>query len=170
MQTGENEQALRKIIDFTRFLGILVLILHFYFSCYGAFNELHFTYPIVNRVLVNIYKLSIFRSLLIVKSVALGFLIISLIGTKGKKAENIKFSTALTYSLLGLALYYSSAIFFKLQASYLIIAALYISVTTIGFLLFLTGVSMMYRIINVNLSKDIFNDENLSPGGEETGK
>jgi hypothetical protein len=167
MQTGENEQALRKIIDFTRFLGILVLILHFYFCCYGAFSELHFTYPIVNRVLVNIYKLSIFKSMLIVKSVALGFLIISLIGTKGKKAENIKFSTALTYSLLGLALYYLSAIFFKLQASYLLIAALYISVTTVGFLLFLTGVSMMYRIINVDLSKDIFNDENETFPQEE---
>jgi len=167
MQTGENEQALRKIIDFTRFLGILVLILHFYFSCYGAFSELHFTYPIVNRVLVNIYKLSIFKSILIVKSVALAFLIISLIGTKGKKAENIKLSTAITYSLLGLVLYYSSGILFKLQVSYLLIAALYISVTTIGFLLFLTGVSMMYRIINLNLNKDIFNDENETFPQEE---
>jgi len=95
MQTGENEQALRKIIDFTRFLGILVLILHFYFSCYGAFSEMHLTYPIVNRVLVNIYKLSIFKSILIVKTVAIAFLIISLIGSKGKKAENIKLSTAI---------------------------------------------------------------------------
>src|ERR1700710_1693590 len=104
MQTGENEQALRKIIDFTRFLGILVLILHFYFSCYGAFSAMHFTYPILNRILVNIYKLSIFKSMLAVKSVALGFLIISLIGTKGRKAENVKLSTALTYSILGLLL------------------------------------------------------------------
>src|ERR1700755_672076 len=116
MQTGENEQALRKIIDFTRFLGILVLILHFYFSCYGAFRELHFTYAIVDRVLVNVYKLSIFKSILLVKSVALTFLIVSLIGTKGKKAENIKVSTALTYSILGLMLYYLSGILFKLQA------------------------------------------------------
>src|ERR1700743_681330 len=167
MQTGENEQALRKIIDFTRFLGILVLILHFYFSCYGAFSELHFTYPIVNSVLINIYKLSIFKSILIVKSVALAFLMVSLIGTKGKKAENIKFTTALTYSILGLMLYYLSGIFFKLQASHLLIASLYIGVTTIGFLLFLTGVSMMYRIINVNLSKDIFNDENETFPQEE---
>jgi len=167
MQTGENEQALRKIIDFTRFLGILVLILHFYFSCYGAFSEMHFTYPFVNRILVNIYKLSIFKSILIVKSVAIAFLIVSLIGTKGKKAENIKLSTAITYSLLGLTLYYSSGILFNLQVSYLLIAAFYISVTTIGFLLFLTGVSMMYRIINVNLNKDIFNDENETFPQEE---
>jgi len=167
MQTGENEQALRKIIDFTRFLGILVLILHFYFCCYGAFSELHFTYPIVNRVLVNIYKLSIFKSILIVKSVALVFLVISLIGTKGKKADNIKFSTALTYTILGLLLYFSSSILFKLRLSYVLIAAFYISITTIGFLLFLSGISMMYRIINVNLSKDVFNDENETFPQEE---
>ncbi|MDB5122417.1 MAG: conjugal transfer protein TraG [Mucilaginibacter sp.] len=167
MQTGENEQALRKIIDFTRLLGILVLILHFYFSCYGTFSELHLTYPVVNRVLVNIYKLSIFKSILVVKSVALAFLVISLIGTKGKKAENIKFSTTLTYSILGLSLYYLSVILFKLQVSFLLIAGLYIGITTIGFLFFLTGVSMIYRIINVNLSKDIFNDENETFPQEE---
>jgi hypothetical protein len=167
MQTGENEQALRKIIDFTRFLGLFVLILHFYFSCYAAFNELHIAYPIVNRVLVNIYKLAIFRSMLITKSVALMFLIISLIGTKGKKDEHVKLSNAITYAILGLALYYSSGILFKLQAAYLIIAGIYISVTTIGFLLFLSGVSMMYRIINVNLGKDIFNHENETFPQEE---
>jgi hypothetical protein len=167
MQTGENEQALRKIIDFTRFLGILVLMLHFYFSCYGAFSQLHLAYPIVDRVLMNIYKLSIFNSLMVVKSVSLAFLIVSLIGTRGKKAENIKFSTALTYTILGLFLYFISGIAFKLQLSYILIAAIYISVTTIGFLLFLSGISMMYRIINVNLSKDIFNDENEAFPQEE---
>jgi hypothetical protein len=34
--TGENEQALRKIIDFTRLASIVVLVLHFYFFCYRA--------------------------------------------------------------------------------------------------------------------------------------
>ncbi|MHB8208619.1 conjugal transfer protein MobC [Mucilaginibacter sp.] len=167
MQTGENEQALRKIIDFTRFLGILVLMLHFYFSCYGTLSELHITYPVVDSVLANIYKLPVFKSILIVKSIALAFLIISLIGTKGKKAENIKFSTALTYTILGIFLYFISGVAFKLQLSYLLIAASYISVTTIGFLLFLSGISMMYRMINVNLSKDIFNDENETFPQEE---
>ena len=167
MQTGENEQALRKVIDFTRFLGVLVLILHFYFSCYGAFSQLHVTYPIVDKVLVNIYKLSIFKSILIAKSVAIAFLIVSLIGTKGKKAENIKFSTGLTYTILGLTLYLISGIAFKLQLSYIPIAAIYIAITTIGFLLFLSGISMMYRIINVNLSKDIFNDDNETFPQEE---
>ncbi|MFA6245316.1 MAG: conjugal transfer protein MobC [Mucilaginibacter sp.] len=167
MQTGENEQALRKIIDFTRFLGILVLILHFYFSCYGAFKELQLTYPIVDRILVNIYKLPIFKGILIVKSVAIGFLIISLIGTKGKKDEHIKLSNAVAYALIGLALYYLSGLIFKLQASFLLVAGLYMLATIIGFLLFLTGVSRMYRVIDLNLSKDVFNHENETFPQEE---
>jgi hypothetical protein len=167
MQTGENEQALRKIIDFTRFLGILVLILHFYFSCYGAFNELHIAYPIVNRVLINIYTLVIFKSMLIAKSVAIAFLMISLIGTKGKKDEHIKISNAITYATLGLVLYYLSGILLKLQVPYILVAGIYITTTSIGFLLFLSGVSMMYRIININLSKDVFNHDNETFPQEE---
>ncbi|WP_374950045.1 conjugal transfer protein MobC [Mucilaginibacter sp.] len=167
MQTGENEQALRKIIDFTRFLGVLVLVFHFYFSCYGAFKELHINYAIVDRILVNIYRLPIFKTVLVVKLVAIGLLIISLIGTKGKKDENIKLGNAVTYTLLGLVLYFSSAILFKLQVSQLVLATAYISVTSIGFLLFLTGVSRMYRIININLSNDIFNHENETFPQEE---
>ena len=167
MQTGENEQALRKIMDFTRYLGILVLILHFYFSCYAAFAELHLTYPILNRILSNIYKLPIFKSILMAKSAALILLIASLIGSKGKKAENIRLSTAIIYSLIGVFLYYLSGILFKLQLSNLVIGAIYISVTTVGFLLFLTGVSLMFRIININLSTDIFNKDNETFPQEE---
>jgi hypothetical protein len=167
MQTGENEQALRKIIDFTRFLGVVVLIFHFYCSCYGAFKELHITYAIVDRILINIYRLPVFKTVLVVKLVAIGFLIVSLIGTKGKKDEHIKIGNAVTYSLLGLLLYFLSGILFKLQVSPVAVATAYISVTSIGFLLFLTGVSMMYRIINVNLSKDIFNHENETFPQEE---
>ena len=167
MQTGENEQALRKIMDFTRFLGIVVLILHFYFSCYGAFRELHLSYPIVDRVLVNIYRLPVFKNMWVAKSVAIGLLTVSLIGTKGKKTEDIKLPNALTYTLLGLILFYASGVIFKLQLSYHSIATIYVSLTSVGFLSFISGVSKMYRILNVSLSNDIFNHENETFPQEE---
>ncbi|MEZ2337306.1 conjugal transfer protein MobC [Mucilaginibacter sp. RCC_168] len=167
MQTGENEQALRKIIDLIRFTGILILILHFYFSCYGVFYELHLSLPIVDQILAHFYRLPVFKSALLAKSVAIGFVIISLIGTKGKKAENFKLLNALTWSGLGLALYYASGILFKLRVSYLVITALYISVTLTGFLLFLTGISILFRILHVNLNEDIFNRENETFPQEE---
>jgi len=39
INTGENEQGLRKIIDMTRMISIIVLLLHFYYYCYNAFAE-----------------------------------------------------------------------------------------------------------------------------------
>lgn len=167
MQTGENEQALRKIMDFTRYLGILVLILHFYFSCYGAFEQMHMSYPIVDRILVNIYKLPIFKNSLLTKSLALIFLIASLIGSKGKKDQKVRLANAITYVVLGLLFYYLSGILFRLRLSNLAIGIIYTSVTSLGFLLFISGVSLLFRIININLMDDIFNKENETFPQEE---
>lgn len=33
--TGENDQAMRKILDMTRLISIAVLVIHFYKECYG---------------------------------------------------------------------------------------------------------------------------------------
>jgi len=167
MQTGENEQALRKITDFTRFLAIIILILHFYFSCYGAFRQLHFTHKVTDHILVNIYKLSFFRNGLLTKSIALLFLAISLIGTKGKKDEKITWAKNLTHAGMGLAFYYLTGLLFHCKLSLLSMAGLYITLTSAGFLLFLAGVSKLFRIISIKLTRDIFNAENETFPQEE---
>ena len=51
MNTGENEQGLRKITDMTRLMSIVVLALHFYFYCYQAFKEWELTAEIADRLL-----------------------------------------------------------------------------------------------------------------------
>ncbi|OYX96528.1 MAG: hypothetical protein B7Y76_08795, partial [Sphingobacteriia bacterium 35-40-5] len=51
MATGENEQGLRKIMDFTRLLSIAILVIHFYLLCYAAFREWELTTSIVDRIL-----------------------------------------------------------------------------------------------------------------------
>jgi hypothetical protein len=38
MHTGENEQALRKILDMTRLISITILLIHFYYYCYSVFE------------------------------------------------------------------------------------------------------------------------------------
>jgi hypothetical protein len=111
--------------------------------------------------------LGIFKTVLIAKSVALVFLIASLIGSKGKKDEKVKLSNALTYWLLGVSLYYLSGIFFRLNLSHLTVGVIYIAVTSVGFLLFIMGVSYLFRIISINLSNDIFNKENETFPQEE---
>jgi hypothetical protein len=167
MQTGENEQALRKIIDFTRFLGIVVLLFHFYFTCYGAFEQLHWNYAIVNRLLARMYKLSVFSNIVMTKTVALVFLIVSLMGSKGRKDEKVSLKRAVYYGLIGLTLYYISGLILWLNGSYFLLACFYISVTATGYLLFLAGASLAFRIIKVNLNRDIFNRENETFPQEE---
>ncbi|QQL50590.1 MULTISPECIES: conjugal transfer protein MobC [Mucilaginibacter] len=167
MQTGENEQALRKIIDFTRLLSIAILIVHFYLSCYPAFQILGLTKPFVNHILLPLSKMVVFAKVLYAKLAALLLLMISLVGSKGKKDESIKASRIMIYCLTGLIFYFISSLFLTLRYPATTIALLYIGVTAIGYMLLLSGVSLLFRMLKLNLGKDIFNKENESFPQEE---
>jgi hypothetical protein len=82
MNTGEDVTALRKIVDFTRYISIFILSVHFYLSCYVAFENWHWTTEITNHILENIAKTGLFSGFLTAKISALVCLIISLIGLK----------------------------------------------------------------------------------------
>jgi hypothetical protein len=167
MQTGENEQALRKIIDFTRLLSIAILIIHFYLSCYPAFQILGLTKPFLNHILLPLSKMVVFAKVLYAKLAALIFLMVSLVGSKGKKDESIKASRIFIYCIIGLTLYFVSTLFLTIHYSATTIAVLYIGVTVVGYMLLLSGVSLLFRMIKLNLGKDIFNKENESFPQEE---
>jgi hypothetical protein len=102
MQTGEDEKSLRKIMDMTRMLGIVVLLLHSYYYCYGAFQEWHLTAPIGDRILANIARTGLFHHFHTSKLIALGCLVLSLIGTRGRKSEKLNYRMALAYLVAGL--------------------------------------------------------------------
>ncbi|MDB5004449.1 MAG: conjugal transfer protein TraG [Mucilaginibacter sp.] len=158
MQTGENEQALRKIIDFTRLLSISVLLIHFYLSCYPAFQQLRLTHKIVDHVLLPLSKMAIFKTTIMAKLSALALLIVSLIGSKGKRDDKIRPKTIVTYCTTGLLIYFFS--------SYLS-GWLYIGATSFGFLLFMTGGGLLFRMLKLKLGGDIFNKENETFPQEE---
>ena len=71
MQTGENEQALRKIMDMTRLISIVILAIHFYYYCYTAFKEWHLVSEFTNTILGNIVKTGLLSSFLKSKLFAL---------------------------------------------------------------------------------------------------
>ena len=167
MQTGENEQALRKIIDFTRLLSIAILIIHFYLSCYSAFQILGLTTSFVNHILLPLSKMVIFAKALYAKLAVLVLLMISLVGSKGKKDESIKARRILVYCIIGLILYFVSTLFLSIHYPATTIAVLYIGVTVAGYMLLLSGVSLLFRMLKLNLGKDIFNKENESFPQEE---
>jgi hypothetical protein len=167
MQTGENEQALRKIIDFTRLISIAILVIHFYLCCYPAFLELKLTHKIVDHILLPLSKLAAFKTAVIAKLSALLLLIISLVGSKGKRDEKIRPKTIATYCVTGLLLYFISGLFLTLPLTVKAVAALYITITAFGYLLFMTGGGLLFRILKLKLGGDIFNKENETFPQEE---
>src|SRR5436305_14982418 len=99
--TGENEMGLRKIIDLTRMISIVLLLLHWYYYCYGAFDAWKLTHPITDRMLLNLSKSGLFSNFHKSKLFSLLFLFISLIGARGRKSESHKFRTVTAYLVTG---------------------------------------------------------------------
>lgn len=167
-QTGENEQALRKILDMTRLISIVILTIHFYYYCYAAFQEWELSSTFSDRILGNIYRTGIFSNFVKSKLIALGFLAISLLGAKGRKDEKLNYKTAFAYLITGLLLYFASYLSLMLQLPAQEKTVVYISITSIGFLLILSGGTLLSRIIkNKFNNKDIFNKENETFPQEE---
>ena len=108
MHTGENEQGLRKILDMTRLISIVLLALHFYYYCYEAFSRWQLTGNLIDRLLGGIAQTGLFNHFNSSKGIALGFLIISLLGAKGRKQEKLNFKKAGIYISIGLLVYFLS--------------------------------------------------------------
>lgn len=167
-QTGENEQALRKILDMTRLISIVILVIHFYYYCYAAFQQWGLSSTFSDRILGNIYRTGIFSNFVKSKLIALGFLAVSLLGAKGRKDEKLNYKTAFAYLITGLLLYFASYLSMMLQLPAQEKAIVYISITAIGFLLVLSGGTLLSRIIKNRFNnKDIFNKENETFPQEE---
>ncbi|MCO5238915.1 MAG: YWFCY domain-containing protein [Chitinophagaceae bacterium] len=168
VQTGENEQALRKILDMTRLISIVILVIHFYYYCYAAFQEWGLSSTFSDRILGNIYRTGIFSSFVKSKLIALGFLTISLLGAKGRKDEKLSYKMAFAYLITGLLLYFASYLSMMLRLPAQEKAIVYTGITSTGFLLVLSGGTLLSRIIKSKFNnKDIFNKENETFPQEE---
>ena len=167
-QTGENEQALRKILDMTRLISIVILVIHFYYYCYAAFLEWGMVSSFSDRILGNIHRTGLFNSFNKSKLIALGFLGISLIGAKGKKDEKLSYKASFAYLITGMLIYFLSYLGFLVKIKITQLALVYIGITSIGFLLVLSGGILLSRIIkNKFNNQDIFNKENETFPQEE---
>lgn len=168
MHTGENEQALRKIIDMTRLMSMAILVLHFYYYCYASFDQWHLTSALSDTLLENIRSTGLFKNFHQTKFFSLGLLIISLIGAKGKMDEKLNFKIAFAYIITGLVVYFLSYLFLLTKFLISTISFLYVGLTLTGYLLVLSGGSLLSRIIKHRFNnKDIFNKENETFPQEE---
>ncbi|HRO45875.1 conjugal transfer protein MobC [Agriterribacter sp.] len=168
MQTGENEQGLRKILDMTRLISMVVMGLHFYYYCYQAFEVWGLRAELTDKLLENIKRTGLFADFHRSKWIALGFLCISLIGARGKKDEQLHYRTAFGYISTGLTIYFGSCLSLLLALDTESIAVIYIGLSCLGFILVLTGGTLLSRVIQLKLDNtDIFNKENETFPQEE---
>jgi len=168
MQTGENTQALRKILDLTRFFSIVLLLIHFYSACYPAFKIWGLTLSLLDTLIYNLTRdLFFLTGINAPKVAALLLLIISLIGVRGKKSDKLTLPPALVYILSGVILFFLSSLFLGLSMADTTLAQLYISVTSIGYLSILAGGVRLSRILYLRYRNDIFNEMNEAFPQEE---
>src|ERR1700752_887189 len=168
MQSGENIQALHRILDLTRFISILLLLLHFYSACYPAFRTWGLTFFFLDTTLINFSKnLFFLKGINKPKLASLVLLIVSLMGVKGRKSEKLTLPPTLFYILIGLLLFFISTLFLQLTMAETTLAELYIAVTAIGYLSIVAGGSRITRLLYLKYGKDIFNEKNETFPQEE---
>ena len=92
MQSGENVQALHRILDLTRFISIVLLLLHFYSVCYPAIKTWGLTFSFLDSLVFNLTQnLPFLDGVNKPKLASLILLIVSLIGGKGKKNDKLTY-------------------------------------------------------------------------------
>jgi hypothetical protein len=165
--TGENENDLRKILDMTRYASMFLLLLHFYFYCYGFFRSLNWRSDLTDSLLKNLVRTGLFDHAINSKLLAVGLLIIALFGTRGKKDEKLAVKSIVCLLLAGISLYISSGLILKLSAGISALAVSYILVTTSGYLLILAGGNRLSRLLQTQILKDVFNEDNETFPQEE---
>jgi hypothetical protein len=167
VKTGENEQGLKKVMDLTRGVAIVMLLLHFYYHGYAAFAQWKMTTALSDRLLQNIAKTGLFLPFYKAKIAALAGIGLSLLGTKGRKDEKANTRMALVYLAIGLLMYFGSSTVVGMPAQLQTVIVLYIGLTTVGLLFFIQGGAILARLIKRKLDNSVFNDDNETFPQEE---
>lgn len=166
-ETGENEQALRKILDLTRLASVAVLLLHFYYTCYLLFQQWGFTHTITDRLLAGVVRTGLLQPEWFTKAIAIGLLVISLIGSKGKKQEGLHARRLVVGMVLGCLMVWASKYLTPNSIGLEYMAFWYMGITSCGYLLVLSYGSRLSRTIRRSIKSDIFNTWNESFPQEE---
>lgn len=99
MNTGENQEGLKKILDFTRLGSLVVLGIHTYLVAYVSLYSWGWTHEWIDFLLAQIGKTGLFQGTERIRILALGLLWISLLGAKGKKDPDLNWKRLVLWFL-----------------------------------------------------------------------
>ncbi len=132
--------------------SVLILILH------GVYQFGEFDHPIFLKLWGMVINTGLFAFFFKPHLLALVFAMIYAIGIKGMKSDRVTIGRTFFFLILGLGLYFGA--FFALILPDKIGMFSYLTILSIGYLLLLTGLLHIRRIIHHNLMKDQFNKQN----------
>jgi hypothetical protein len=94
-------------------------------------------------------------------------LLVSLIGAQGKKDEKLNWKQPGAYLALGLLLFFGGGLLLELNSQVQTVAIVYITCTSLGFILVMSGGTILTRLLRINLNRDVFNTLNQTFPQEE---
>lgn len=153
---NHEPHELVKLHESFRFLSYLLLFVSIYLSELDFFRSSGLYIPEFSIVFDTLDRLRFLSDHYLSKLVCLVFLIITCIGTKSHKNRELQVGKIVRQVIVGLVLYWGSLIlFYPYPAGY--------SIASFGgFVLLNIGFDNISKLINVNLMKDRFNEENES--------
>ena len=161
MQGEDDLRGLAKIMAFMRAVSILLVLMHFYWFCYGFFLERGWTLELINKILGNFQRTaSLFSNTLYSKLFALVLLALSCLGTKGVKNEKMTWAKIYTALAIGFVLFFLNTPLLRLSSG--MATSLYILTTSLGYIALMVAGVWISRLLRTNLMDDVFNNENES--------
>lgn len=163
MGQEDDLRGLGKVMDFMRGIFIIFLLINCYWFYYEAFDEWHFTFGIINIVLMNFQRTTgVFSSILWTKLFCVVFLALSCLGTKGVKNEKITWTKIWTVFFACFMLFFLNWWLLALPIGNIGTASLYILTLSAGYICLLMVGTWISRLLKNNLMDDVFNIENES--------
>ncbi|MFD2035439.1 conjugal transfer protein MobC [Belliella marina] len=167
MATGENAEALRKILDLTRKVGFGTLLFHFYWECKLVVNDWKLDINLLEQFVSELAKTGLFGEFWFAKALALLLLLISILGIKGRKSLKIGLLPVLSLGSFGITCYWFSKLLLKNRGDLLFFEYAYIGLTVLGYLMVLSCGTFLTRIVWDRDQTDIFNKLNETFPQEE---
>lgn len=162
MQTGEDIQGLRKILDLTRLLSVALLAVHLNLVGYRLFQARGLTSHMTDIFLLHLSGMAIFHSMLGTKVLIFTCLAISLLGNTGRKSDGIKIAYPMAMLAIGIPVFLFGHLFVGTLQNFF-----YTVLTSISYLLILAGGTRITRWMKGHLADDVFNAENETFPQEE---
>jgi len=161
MQGEDDLRGLAKIMTFMRAVSILLVLMHFYWFCYGLFLKQGWTNQVINTILLNFQeKAGLFTYNINTKAFAILLLALSCLGSKGVRDEKITWRKITLLLIVGCLLFFLGFPLLDTGSRGLIYA--YILITAIGYITLMVAGVWMGRLLRNNLMEDVFNNENES--------